>query len=136
MTGPAYPVPAADMASAGLSLATEFPAWQAAVSPGGLGVWTAYWQSEDGRHRRYIVAPSGPQLLGALRARAAEDTPARRSDGLSLPRPHARTYRARQGSACPDALQGSQGRKPGCPASCQPIAPAERTTADGQPATR
>jgi len=69
MTGPsAFPLSAAAMAAAGMVLAAEFPAWQIAVSPDGLGMWGAYWQSEDGRHRRYIVAPSAPQLLVALRS--------------------------------------------------------------------
>lgn len=66
------PQPPAAMASAGHSLADEFPGWDVAVKPGGLGMWTAYWQSDDGRHRRYIVAPSAPQLLDALRNRPEE----------------------------------------------------------------
>jgi hypothetical protein len=72
VTVPAYPVPAAAMASAGLSLAAEFPAWQVALVRGGM--WGAYWQSGDGRHRRYIVEPTAPQLLGTLRKTGHEPT--------------------------------------------------------------
>jgi hypothetical protein len=76
MTRPSpFPVQAAAMAAAGAALATEFHQWAVSVTPGGLGMWGAYWQSPDGRHRRYIVAPSAPQLLAALRGRAAENTP-------------------------------------------------------------
>ena len=67
MTAPLYPVQRAALASAGRSLAAEFPAWEIAVVPAGLGVWTAYWVSADGRQRRYIVEPSAAQLLAALR---------------------------------------------------------------------
>jgi hypothetical protein len=63
------------MAAAGAAIAAEFHRWAVSVSPDGLGMWGAYWQSDDGRHRRYIVAPSAPQLLAAPRARAAADTP-------------------------------------------------------------
>jgi hypothetical protein len=75
MTAPAYPVQLAMLASAGRSLASEFPAWDVAVVAVGP-MWGAYWQSDDGRHRRYIVAPSAPQLLAVLRERAAETVPA------------------------------------------------------------
>jgi hypothetical protein len=75
VTAGTYPVRPAALASAGRSLAAEFPGWQVAVSPDGLGMWGAYWQSDDGRHRRYIVAPSAPLLLDALRARAAGNGP-------------------------------------------------------------
>jgi hypothetical protein len=64
-----FPVPPAALASAGRSLAAEFPAWQIAPVRGGM--WGAYWRSGDGRHRRYIVTRSAPQLLDALRTRAA-----------------------------------------------------------------
>jgi hypothetical protein len=67
-----FPVPAAAMASAGAAIAAEFGEWAVSLSADGLGIWSAYWQSADGRHRRYIVAPSAPQLLGALRNRAAD----------------------------------------------------------------
>jgi hypothetical protein len=70
----APPVPAA-MASAGRSLAAEFPEWEVAVVPAGP-MWSAYWQSDDGRHRRYVVAPSAAQLLDALRGRADAAGPA------------------------------------------------------------
>jgi len=62
------PLPPAAMAHAGAALAAEFPAWQIGVIPGTLGMWAAYRQSPDGRHRRLIVAPSSPELLGRLRA--------------------------------------------------------------------
>jgi hypothetical protein len=62
------PLPPAALASAGRALAAEFPGWQIGVLPGGPGMWEAYWQSDDGRHRRLIVAPSGPELLARLRA--------------------------------------------------------------------
>jgi hypothetical protein len=68
----AFPVPHAALASAEHALAAEFPAWQIAPVRGGM--WGGYWQSGDGRRRRYIVAPSAPQLLDVLRARAAENT--------------------------------------------------------------
>jgi hypothetical protein len=67
------PVPAS-LASAGRSLTDEFPEWQVAVVPAGP-MWSAYWQSADGRHRRYIIAPSAAQLLAALRGRAAPQMP-------------------------------------------------------------
>jgi hypothetical protein len=75
VTAAAYPVRPVALASAGRSLAAEFPGWEVAVSPAGLGMWTAYWQSDDGRHRWCIVASSAPQLLDALRARGARNTP-------------------------------------------------------------
>jgi len=68
MTGPSpFPVPAAAMAAAGAAIAAEFGEWAVSLSPDGLGMWGAYWQSPDGRHRRYIVAASAPELLAALR---------------------------------------------------------------------
>jgi hypothetical protein len=54
-------------------LTAEFPGWEFAVVPAGP-MWSAYWQSGDGRHRRYVVAPSAEQLLTALRDR--DDAPA------------------------------------------------------------
>jgi hypothetical protein len=72
MTVP-FPAPPAALASAGHALAAEFPGWQVAPVRGGM--WGAYWQSGDGRRRRYIVAPSAPQLLDELRARAAGNGP-------------------------------------------------------------
>jgi hypothetical protein len=70
VTAPAYPVQAAAVASAGRMIAVEFPQWHVSVVAVGP-MWGAYWQSDDGRHRRYIVAPSAPGLLAALRERAA-----------------------------------------------------------------
>ena len=57
-------------------LAAEFPGWEVTVRPAGLCVVAAYWQSQDGRHRRYIVADSAAELLAALRTarRAGEIT--------------------------------------------------------------
>ena len=54
MTAPLYPVRPAALASAGRALAAEYPEWQVAVVPAGP-MWAAYWQSLDGRQRRYIV---------------------------------------------------------------------------------
>jgi hypothetical protein len=66
MTAPSpIPLPPAVLASAGAALAAEFPQWEITASP--VGMWTAYWKSGDGRHRRYIVAPSARELLDALR---------------------------------------------------------------------
>jgi hypothetical protein len=62
------PPSAAPLASVGRALAAEFPGWQIGIIPGALGMWAAYWQSADGRHRRLIVAPSSPELLSRLRA--------------------------------------------------------------------
>ncbi len=50
-------------------LAREFPGWQIAIRLPGAPVCAAYWQSEDGRHRPYIVAGTPAELLDALRAR-------------------------------------------------------------------
>jgi hypothetical protein len=66
MTPPSpYPAPPAALASAGQALAAQFPQWEV-TTPGGM--WTAFWRSPDGRSRRVIVAPSGPELLARLRA--------------------------------------------------------------------
>jgi hypothetical protein len=49
-------------------IAAEFgDEWEVSVRPGGLNVIAAYKQTEDGRHRRYIVARSAAELLMALR---------------------------------------------------------------------
>lgn len=53
------------------AIAAEFPAWEVTIRPAGLDVIAAYWQSADGRHRHYIVAPDPAGLLAALRARAS-----------------------------------------------------------------
>jgi hypothetical protein len=50
------------------ALAREFPDWQIDIHPGGLDICTAYWRSPDGRSRRVVVARSGADLLGRLRA--------------------------------------------------------------------
>lgn len=50
------------------ALAREFPDWQIAFRPGGVGICAAYWCSPDGRSRRYIVARSSGELLARLRA--------------------------------------------------------------------
>jgi hypothetical protein len=42
--------------------------WQISERPGGLPVWTALYKSPDGRHQRYLVAPSPSLLLDRLRA--------------------------------------------------------------------
>lgn len=51
-------------------LVHEFPGWQIFNRISGLGWCGAYWQSADGRHRRYLVAPTLSDLLGQLRERA------------------------------------------------------------------
>jgi len=58
-------LPPAALASAGVTLAAEYPEWEITVAPG--GIWTAYWRTADGRHRRYIVTRSAPELVAALR---------------------------------------------------------------------
>jgi hypothetical protein len=52
----------------GSALADEFPGWEITLNPGGLDVVAAYWQTPDGRSRRYVVARSPGELLAALRA--------------------------------------------------------------------
>jgi hypothetical protein len=49
------------------SIATRFPGWGVDPVPGDLDVWSAYWQSEDGRERRVITAGSAGELLARLR---------------------------------------------------------------------
>jgi len=46
-------------------IAAEFPTWEIALTP--TGMWSAYWESEDGRHRRFIVAPAAGTLQQQLR---------------------------------------------------------------------
>jgi hypothetical protein len=53
-------------------LAAAFPGWEIASWPGGLRAVSAYWQSEDGRSRRYIVARTTGELLAALQAAERE----------------------------------------------------------------
>jgi hypothetical protein len=56
-----------DAGSAGL-LVAEFGEWEVAVRPAGLDVVAAYWCSDDGRHRRCVVAATSAELLVRLRA--------------------------------------------------------------------
>ena len=42
--------------------------WEITAYPGGLGVWSAEHRSEDGRHIRYIVAPTAAELASKLQA--------------------------------------------------------------------
>ncbi|MGC1283590.1 MAG: hypothetical protein WA895_11710 [Streptosporangiaceae bacterium] len=46
-------------------IAAEFPAWEITLTP--TGMWSAYWESEDRRHRHFIVAPAVGALLQQLR---------------------------------------------------------------------
>ncbi len=46
--------------------------WSIAVRPACLRVWTAEHRSDDGRHIRYLVAPSAAEL--AEKPRAAEES--------------------------------------------------------------
>lgn len=55
------------------ALVREFPGWQITVRPAGLRLCGAYRQSEDGRHRRYVVAPTPGELLEKLRAIRQEE---------------------------------------------------------------
>jgi hypothetical protein len=52
----------------------EYPGWQVYRAADGL-VWLAFWKSEDGRHRRIIVAASTGLLLRKLREARHEATP-------------------------------------------------------------
>lgn len=54
-------------------LIREFPGWQISIRPAGLSVAAAYWESDDGRHRRYIVAKTAAELLGLLRERSCRE---------------------------------------------------------------
>ncbi len=49
-------------------LATEFGEWEVALQPAGLDMVAAYWCSDDGRHRRCVVAATSTELLLRLRA--------------------------------------------------------------------
>jgi hypothetical protein len=60
------------LASSHQAIATEFPAWEITITPNGM--WSAYWESEDRRHRRFIVAPAAGTLLQQLRQVGAADT--------------------------------------------------------------
>ena len=51
----------------------EYPGWQVYRAADGL-VWLAFWKSEDGRHRRIIVAGSTGLLLRKLREARHEST--------------------------------------------------------------
>jgi hypothetical protein len=53
-------------------IAAEFPAWEITITP--TGMWSAYWESEDRRHRRFIVAPAAKTLLQQLRQAADADS--------------------------------------------------------------
>jgi hypothetical protein len=44
----------------------EYPGWQVYRAADGL-VWLAFWKSDDGKHRRIIVAGSTRLLLRKLR---------------------------------------------------------------------
>lgn len=55
------------------AIASEFPAWQVSIRPGGLDICTAFWCSQDGRARRYVVARSSTELIARLRAISEED---------------------------------------------------------------
>jgi hypothetical protein len=47
------------------SIAAQFPAWEITITP--TGMWSAYWESEDRRHRRFIVTLAADMLLEQLR---------------------------------------------------------------------
>jgi hypothetical protein len=52
-------------------IAAEFPAWEITLTP--TGMWSAYWESEDRRHRHFIVAPAAGTLLHQLRQAGPAD---------------------------------------------------------------
>jgi hypothetical protein len=54
-------------------LPTEFGGWEVALRPAGLNVVTAYWCSDDGRHRRCVIAATSAELLTRLRAIRGEE---------------------------------------------------------------
>ena len=60
------------LASSHQAIAAEFPAWEITITPNGM--WSAYWESEDRRHRRFIVARAAGTLLQQLRQAADADT--------------------------------------------------------------
>lgn len=66
------------------ALRAEFPGWQ--ITPGlAAMVWSAFWRSSDGRHRRCLVAGSAPELLAKLRAaRTLATAPADGPDELTV----------------------------------------------------
>lgn len=75
MTAP-FPVSPAELARAGQALAAEFPPpWQIKAGD----VWSADWQSEDGRERKHVAAGSATALLAALRTSANIDPAAVRA---------------------------------------------------------
>jgi hypothetical protein len=47
-------------------LTAAYPGWEFDISP--LGMWSAWQCSEDGRHRRIIMAPTAGQLAERLDA--------------------------------------------------------------------
>jgi hypothetical protein len=49
------------------ALARDFPDWQLDIHPAGVDICTAYWRSQDGRSRRYVVARSSAELFARLR---------------------------------------------------------------------
>jgi hypothetical protein len=53
------------------SLVREFPGWDIRLAPAGVAMCSAYFRSDDGRHRHVIVAATPAELLKALRAGAA-----------------------------------------------------------------
>jgi hypothetical protein len=62
------------------ALAAEFSDWEITLRPGGLDAVAAYWQTPDGRTRRYIVTRTPGELLAALRA-LCSNGPASRPGG-------------------------------------------------------
>jgi hypothetical protein len=62
VTGPWSPAAHSQVLAA---LAAEFPGWE--IRPAWWGQWSAWWRSEDGRSRRYIVKGSAAELLAELR---------------------------------------------------------------------
>ena len=71
-------------------LALEFtPEWEITTHPAGLSVVTAWKCSDDGRHRRYLVARTAAELLARLRAirdqEAGSTCPERSASGIPVP---------------------------------------------------
>jgi hypothetical protein len=48
-------------------ISAEFPEWE--ITASAPGTWSAFWRSNDGRTRRYLVARSSTELLALLRDR-------------------------------------------------------------------